>query len=161
MIDKPLTLLAALLLLAGIPAMAEQGHHDIQIGQSWALATPPAVQVGAGYATITNAGAQPDRLLGADTQVAGKVEIHLMRHENGLMTMRPLSDGVEIPAGGTLELQPGGVHLMFLDLIRPLKPGETFPVTLDFQHSGPVEAEFTVRPAVGHHGDEAQAAHSH
>lgn len=165
-----MTRLSLALLLTAVPAMADHeqvghdhGHGAIQIGRPWAPATPPAAQVGAGYAAITNEGDSSDRLLGAETPVAGRVELHLMSHENGLMTMRPQPDGAELPVGGTLELQPGGLHLMLLDLIRPLQAGETFPITLKFQQAGRIEAEFTVRPAAGHHGKDhgVQAAHSH
>ncbi len=146
------------------PGHGHTGEHAaIQVGQPWAPATPPVATVGAGYATITNPGDQADRLLGGESPAAGRVEIHLMRHDNGVMTMRPLPDGVEIPPGATLELQPGGVHLMFLNLTKPLQAGEIIPVTLEFQDAGLIEAQFTVRPLTGGHGhgDAAQADHNH
>lgn len=156
--------LLAVLLMAPLPALAETNNSDqgsvIEIGQPWAPATPPVARVGAGYATIINRAELPDRLLGAETPTAGRVEVHQMGHDNGQMTMRPLPGGAEIPAGGVLELQPGGVHLMFMELSQPLTQGATIPVTLEFQQAGRIEAQFTIRPAA-HHGHVTEASHSH
>lgn len=116
---------------------------QIQIEQSWARATPPGAQVAGGYMTIRNAGAA-DKLLGASSPAAAKVELHVHINDNGVMKMREVAGGYAIPAQGALELKPGGAHLMFMDLKQPFKEGEKVPVKLKFEKAGEVSAEFQV-----------------
>lgn len=154
---------AALLLCAaiGFPAIAQEVTQGaITIGQPWTVATPPAARVGGAYATIINRGSAADRLIGGHSPAAGRVEIHLMRHQDGQMSMQPQPNGVEIAAGSTLELQPGGYHLMLLDLVAPLRAGEVLPVTLEFEHAGSVDLSFLIRPAL-RQSDDVDLAHSH
>ena len=96
-----------------------------------------------GYLTIHNKGAAPDRLTGGSADFA-TVEIHEMKSENGVMQMRELKDGLDIPAHGSVGLTPGGYHLMFTHLTHPLTKGETVKATLNFEHAGPVDVEFKV-----------------
>lgn len=139
---------AAAVILASPSALAH-GYHlgELEIGHPWARATLPSAKVGGGYLTLTNEGAIADRLLGGSSPVAGRVEIHSMEMNNNVMTMRPHADGVEIPAGETVELAPGGFHLMLLDLKQPLKEGERVPLTLEFEHAGTIDVELAVGPA--------------
>ena len=97
------------------------------------------------YMLLTNSGDSPDRLLSAAADVAGAVEIHETRMEGDVMHMQQLTDGIEIPANGQVELKPGGLHVMLIDLTRDLNPGETFPVTLQFEQAGAVTVEAEVR----------------
>ncbi len=137
---------AALLLAAGHAASAHEFKAgDLAIGHPFARATPPGAKVAAGYATIANNGASSDRLVGASGEIAGRAEIHEMSvGANGVMTMRPVAGGIEIPAGGTAELKPGGFHIMFLDLTRGAKEGEKFKGTLVFEKAGTVDVQFAV-----------------
>jgi copper(I)-binding protein len=140
-------LLAAAMALAGLPAAA----HDFKLGpltidHPWARATPPGAQVGGGYVTIENHGAEADRLVAATLEAAGRTELHEMKVVDGVMTMRPLDDGVELPAGSRVELKPGSFHLMFMDLAGPLKEGESIAGTLTFEKAGEVDVTFTVAP---------------
>ena len=142
--------LAAAMLLFAAPAQA----HDyklgpLAIGHPWSRATPPGAAVGAGYLTIANEGAEPDRLVSATAAVAGRVQIHTMTEEGGVMNMRALPDGLEIPAGATVELAPGGNHLMLMDLAGPLKEGERIPAALRFEKAGTLDVEFAVGPMGG------------
>ena len=82
-----------------------------------------------GYLSLHNHGDSADRLTGVSAGFA-KSEIHEMTHDNG-HEMRPVKDGVEIPAGGMVTLKPGGLHLMFMGLSEPLKPGRMLEVTLE------------------------------
>jgi copper(I)-binding protein len=127
----------ALLFLA-MPAWAQ-----VQIDKPWTRATPPGATVGGGYMTIRNAGAA-DKLVGAATPVAGKVELHTHVNDNGVMRMREVKGGYDVPAKGSFELKPGGAHLMFMNLKTPLKEGDKVPVTLKFEKAGEVKAEFQV-----------------
>jgi len=109
----------------------------------------------AGYLAITNGEAREDRLVAAACDCAGAVSIHTMRHENGRMIMAPL-EYLAVPAKGSVELEPGGDHLMLTGLKRPLKAGETVRITLTFASAAPIEAEFPVvsdpkAPAHGGH----------
>jgi copper(I)-binding protein len=129
-----------LLLLAFVasPALAQ-----VSIDQPWMRATPPGAKVAGGYMMVTNKGSTPDRLVGAASPVADRVELHVHMHEGGVMKMKQVP-GFDIPAGGKFVLKPGGAHLMFVDIKRPIKEGEKIPVTLKFEKAGEVKAEYSV-----------------
>ena len=107
---------------------------DIAIENGWARATP-AGQDGAAYLTIVNRGGA-DRLVGVTVPRAGHAMLHGSSMDNGVMRMRSLADGLDIPAGGTVELAPHGTHIMLGGLTGPLRPGEQFPATLRFAKAG-------------------------
>jgi periplasmic copper chaperone A len=137
------------------PAKAEEiKAGDLLIMQAWSRATPGGAKIGGGYLTIENAGSTPDRLIGGSAAVAGKVELHEMAVNNGVMTMRPLDKGLTIAPGQTVKLAPGGYHLMMFDLKSPLKAGEKVPVTLDFEKAGKVTVTLDVE-GVGAQGPAA------
>nr|WP_245412679.1 copper chaperone PCu(A)C [Falsochrobactrum ovis] len=126
---------------------------DIEVVHPWSRATPAGAKVAAGYLAIKNAGSQADRLVSATGEIAGRVEIHEMAvDDKGVMTMRPLANGLEIPAGGEAELKPGGFHIMFLDLKQDVKEGETFKGSLTFEKAGTVDVEFAVEAMGGKSG---------
>jgi copper(I)-binding protein len=116
------------------------------IADPWAVATVEGVKVSAGYMTVSNPGDINDRLVSASSPAAGKTELHIMETADGVMKMRMAGDGIATPAGGTVNLAPGGAHLMFLDLPAALKDGTTIPVTLTFEKAGSIEVQFAVRP---------------
>ncbi|MCO5245407.1 MAG: copper chaperone PCu(A)C [Anaerolineae bacterium] len=97
------------------------------------------------YMLLTNSGDSPDRLISAAADVAGAVEIHESIMDGDMMRMQQVPGGIEIPANGQVELKPGGLHVMLIDLTRDLNPGETFPVTLQFEQAGAVTVEAEVR----------------
>ena len=119
------------------------------ITQAWTRATPGGAKIGGGYLTIENKGAAPDRLIGGSADFAGKVEVHEMAMNNGVMTMRPLERGLAIEPGKTVKLAPGGYHLMMFDLKSPLKQGDKAPVTLQFEKAGKVSLSLEVE-GIGH-----------
>jgi hypothetical protein len=131
----------ALMLCAG-PAWAQ-----VDITDPWIRATAPGQKTAAGYMTIRNQSAQPERLVGVSSQVAGKVQTHVSIKDGDIMRMREVK-GYDIPARGTFELKPNGSHLMMVDLKRPLKEGEKVPVLLKFEKTGEVKVDFEVRPLV-------------
>src|SRR6266550_2163602 len=106
----------ALALAAGAAEAAEYRIGDLQIREPWTRATPKGADVAAGYMTIVNRGAQPDRLIGGSAMGAGRFEIHRMTSNQGVMQMRPVTEGLEIKSGETIELKPGSWHAMLLDL---------------------------------------------
>jgi copper(I)-binding protein len=124
----------------------------VKIEDPWTRATAPGAKVGAGYMKITSTA--PDRLVGASTPAAGRVELHVTSKEGDVMRMREVK-AYDIPAKGGFELKPGGAHLMLVDLKAPLKQGTKVPVTLRFEKAGEVKVELQVR-ALG-----AVRQHSH
>jgi len=140
--------LAFALALSGAPAIAQEFKAgDITIDNPWSRATPKGAEVGAGYLTIHNNGATPDRFTGGTADFAN-VEIHEMSMVGGVMKMRELKDGLAIPAHGAVTLAPNGYHLMFTGLKQPLTKGSVAKATLTFEHAGAIPVEFAVR-AVG------------
>ncbi|HRO51280.1 MAG TPA: DUF1775 domain-containing protein [Hyphomicrobium sp.] len=133
----------------------------LAIEGAWARATPHGAKVGAGYLTILNTGSTADTLIAISAPVAGKSEVHDMTMTDGVMRMRALPEGIEIPAGGTVTLAPGGKHLMFMDLKEPLVAGASLPVTLTFKNGGTVEATFPIRPIGGDKKDGGAAKDDH
>jgi copper(I)-binding protein len=136
---------AAFLALAAAPAPADDiKAGDLTIQQPWARATPKGAAVGAAYLTIKNDGASPDKLTGGKADF-GTLQVHEMSMNGGVMKMRELTDGLTIPAHGSVTLAPGGVHLMFVDLKAPRVKGEPVKATLTFEHAGAVDVTFDVR----------------
>jgi copper(I)-binding protein len=127
---------------------------DLIVTSPWTRATPGGAKIAGGYLKITNNGTAPDRFVGAKSAEADHVEIHEMSMDDGVMKMRPLPDGLEIKPGATVELKSGGYHLMFMDIKQPLKAGDTFKATLQFEKAGPLEVSFNVN-ALGATGGNA------
>ena len=128
-----------------VPAWAGDAKAgDIVITQAWSRATPNGAKIAGGYLTIENKGAVPDRLVGGSGEIAGKVEVHEMAVNNGVMTMRPLDKGLAIEPGKTVKLAPGGLHLMLMDLKGPFKQGDKVPLTLEFEKAGKVTLSLDV-----------------
>ena len=137
--------LALALAGAAAPAFAQEFKAgDITIDKAWARATPKSADVGAGYLVVHNNGASPDTLTGGSADFAA-VEIHEMKTEGGVMKMAEMKNGLNIPAHGTIRLAPGGYHVMFTHLTKPLTKGEKVQATLTFAHAGPVTVEFPVQ----------------
>jgi periplasmic copper chaperone A len=154
-------LIAALVAVSALSAdtvsAQEYKAGSIEVDQPWSTATPRGASVGAGYMTIKNTGTEPDRLTGVSTPIAGKVEVHQMSMENGVMTMRPLPSGLEVKPGQTVELKPSSMHLMLMNLKGPIERGKPFKATLMFAKAGQVDVEFAVEPV----GASSPAASAH
>ena len=118
---------AVLAAWAALPAQAEDiTVGSLKISAPWARATPKGASVGGGYMKITNTGTAPDRLIGGSTDVAGRFEIHEMKMDNGVMKMRPVTGGLEIKPGQTVELNPSGYHVMLVGLKQQLETRRAF-----------------------------------
>lgn len=100
---------------------------------------------GAAYLVIANASDEADVLIGVTTEVAGVVEIHEIVDVSGVMQMRPLADGLEIPAGGEVTLEPGGYHVMLIGLTESLAPDTTYELVLEFEQAGEVIVPIVVQ----------------
>ena len=145
--------LAVAVFTLGIALFSAQAAfaHDYKLGaleidHPWTRATPGGAKVGGGYLVVKNTGDTPDRLISATSPAAGKVEIHEMAIKDGVMIMRPLKDGLEIPAHGEVALKPGGYHIMLMDLKGPIVMDQPVSATLVFEKAGKVDVVFKVAP---------------
>jgi copper(I)-binding protein len=132
-------LVAFMACCAGFGALAA----DISVTQAWARATVPGQKAGGVFLRLDNKG-NADRLLSARADVCEAVELHSMTMDGDVMRMRELL-AIELPAGGSVELKPGGLHLMLLGLKSPLKEGSRFGLTLKFERSGELKVDVPVR----------------
>lgn len=150
---KRICIVAAL--LAGAPAAQAQQAKvgEIAVEAAFARATPGGAKDGAAFMTLHNVGKQRDRLVSAKAAIAASVEMHNHVMEGGVARMREVS-GIEVPAGGKVELKPGGYHLMLFGLKAPLKEGTSVPLDLRFERSGTVRVNLPVMAlgATGHKG---------
>jgi copper(I)-binding protein len=140
------TLATAMLLAAGTASAHEYKAGDLVIDHPWVRATPPGAATAGGYAKITNHGTEPDRLTGGSAKGIERVEVHQMTVENNVMKMRALDDGLEIGPGETVELKPGGNHLMMMGPKDQITEGSKIEGTLVFEKAGTVDVSFTVEP---------------
>ncbi|MDX6748944.1 copper chaperone PCu(A)C [Geminicoccaceae bacterium 1502E] len=122
---------------------------DLRIDHPWSRATSASQANGVAYAVIENRGEAADRLVSASAEVASKVEIHNnILDDKGVVRMRQVEGGIEIPAGGKLELKPGSYHVMMMGLQAPLAEGQRFPLVLTFEKAGETTVEVQVDAAV-------------
>jgi copper(I)-binding protein len=123
-----------------VVAVAQQFKvNSVVIEQPWKRTTPAGAKVAGGYMTITNAGSEPDRLIGGVLPQAGGFAVHEMKMDGNVMYMHEVEGGFEIMPGQKIELNPSGYHLMFVDLRRPLKQGDTVKGQLRFEKAGSVD----------------------
>ena len=122
---------------------------SLQIEGAYTRATVPGQQVAGGFMKIENKGAA-DQLISVSSPASGEVQLHEMAMEGNVMRMRQVKE-VVVPAGGAVELKPGGLHLMFINIKAPLTAGETVPVKLKFAKAGEVEVKMPVN-AMGNTG---------
>lgn len=129
--------------MTAVAAMPVSAHDDEEAAAS-PEASPMAMATGAAYMTISNSGDVADRLVSASTEMAESIELHTTFDDGGVMKMQPLEDGIEIPAGEQVELQPGGLHVMLIGLAGDLVPGSSYTLTLEFAEAGTVDVEVPV-----------------
>ncbi|MEF7615459.1 copper chaperone PCu(A)C [Aquincola sp. MAHUQ-54] len=147
-----LTLLVCAASGAWMPPAQAQPSPAVKVEAPWARPTVQGQQAGGGFLRIESKAA--DRLVGGSTPVAGRVELHTMAMEGDVMRMRQL-DAIDVPANKPVELKPGSLHLMLMELRAPLKAGDRFPLTLRFEKAGEVTVEVAVQ------NGPAAAAHKH
>jgi copper(I)-binding protein len=151
------TLLTRILAAAMLSALSSAAAHagDIVVVDPFARASAGPVKVGAAFMTLKNSGAAADALVAAESPVAARAELHAHTSDGDVMRMRQVSL-IDVPAGESVDLQPGGLHIMLIDLKEPLKQGETFPLTLTFAKAGtmtvqvPVKSPGEMAPMPGH-----------
>jgi copper(I)-binding protein len=143
-IGLALALTLAAFLFVALAVWAEQGT-GIDVSETWARPTIGKGRITAAYMKIHNLGTDADTLRGASSPKAARVEIHETEMtDQGVMKMRPLGDGLTLPAGETATLKPGGTHIMVMGLDSALAKGATLPLTLEFEKAGQVELSVPV-----------------
>ena len=136
------------LFLGLLIATGAAAQDTIRIDHAASHSMVPGAKVGDGYLVITNSGSEADRLVAASSDRAGNVQLHQMTMANGIMTMRELKGGLPIPAGQTITLAPN-YHLMFQDVAKPFRQGETIRAVLRFEKAGDIPVDFAVGKIAG------------
>lgn len=136
--------------LAGTTQAQNAKVGSVQIENAYTRSTVPGQMAAGGFMKIENKGSGADQLLSASSPIAGEVQLHEMSMEGNVMKMRQVKE-VLVPAGGNVELKPGGMHLMFMNIKAPLTAGETVSVKLKFAKAGEVEVKMPVN-AMGAQG---------
>jgi copper(I)-binding protein len=150
MLKKHLPLIALLIVAlmvaaqCGASSAATSRGPQIKVMEPWARPSPIVSGNGAVYMQLMNEGGSDDILLSAETDVAEVVELHETKMEGDVMKMQPVSK-IEVPAGGSTTLKPGGLHIMLINLKQQLIPGEKITLTLNFEKSGPMTIEAEIR----------------
>lgn len=157
----PLTalLLSSTLLSAQIMAH-DHTLADLHIQHPWSRALPPVAPTGAAYMVIENRGNTADTLKGASTPIAGYTELHEHVHQDDLMKMQRV-DNVIIAPGEQVEFAPGGYHVMLFELKEPLVAGNSYPMTLTFEHAGEIAVEVQVSKDEARGADAQHSEHDH
>lgn len=151
--------LSVLLTAIGPLAFAhDYSAGDLKIGHPYTRTTPPGAVAAGAYLSIENKGKAADKLLRAASPAAGLVELHSMSMDGNVMRMRAVPS-IDVAAGATVKLAPGGLHVMLQDLKRPLKEGERIPMTLVFERAGEVKVELAVQKSDAAAGHDAHAGH--
>jgi len=122
---------------------------NLEIKHPWAKATVPGQPVAGGFLKVVNTGSEPDRLVKVTSDVSGNIQLHDMKVEDGVMKMGEVPGGIEVAPGATVELKPGGLHVMFMGIKAPFKEGETVKAVLTFEKAGDVAVEFKIDAAKG------------
>lgn len=156
---------AAIGLLAVTATPTSVQAHDYKVGtikidHPWTRVTPPGAKVAGGFMTLTNTGSETDRLVGGTFALSERIEIHEMKVDSGLMTMKELKDGLEIAPGATVTLRPGSYHAMFMGLSSSPKLDESVAGTLVFEKAGRIDVMYAVAPLGAKTSDAKTADHS-
>ena len=159
-------LLRSMMVLASLLSFSAMANHEVKVGDlklenPYARATVPSQKMSGGFVKIENKGGA-DKLLSASSPVSKTMELHTMSMEGNVMKMREVKS-IDVPAKGQVELKPGGLHLMFIDLNKQLKAGDVVPIKLKFEKAGEVEVKFHVMdnkpPAHGQPGHDHSKHH--
>ena len=154
-------ILMSILLFSGALPTQSVAHGNVTIVSPWSREMPPNVSNGAVYFRADNPGGEPDRLLGARTDIAERVELHTHHMEGGMMTMREVRS-VELPARSRIDFKPHGLHLMLVGLKQPLVNGGHFGLTVVLEKAGDLDLMVEIKPVdfvAGERDHASQDAH--
>ncbi len=140
--------------------LATTAHaQNLNVQNAWVRATVQGQKATGAFMQITAPAAST--LISVSTPVAGVAEVHEMKMDGDVMRMRPLTKGLELPAGKAVQLKPGGYHLMLMDLKLPLQKDTTIPITLTLRDSKGVQSTQDLRVPVLSAAPAGQAEHQH
>ena len=139
----PVAAVLAFALSAGFVQAEPVRQGDLEVDAAWARASIGTSRPGAAYFTVRNLGDEADRLTGLSSPVSAMPMLHQTTLSEGISRMAHV-EAAEIPAGGELTLESGGMHVMLMELTTPLKEGATFPLTLTFESGGEITVEVPV-----------------
>lgn len=131
--------------LMSVPFVASAQEDDIVVSGEWARPILIAGRPGGAYFHIKNNGAEADKLVSATSSISPRVEVHEHTMTDGVMKMSQVEGGLEIPAGGDVELKPGSYHIMMFDTDNKYGPGDKIDLKLEFEKAGTVEKTLGVR----------------
>jgi copper(I)-binding protein len=147
---------------AAAPAAAEpaaSAHVGLMAHEPWSRPLAPGATVAAGYMHLMNHTTQPETLVGARAEAVGRIELHDMAEVDGVMQMRPIEGGVPLVVDGMAAFQPGGKHLMFIDVTRSWTEGDVVPVTLVFESGTEAVIDVAVTASKGESSGDEHAHH--
>jgi copper(I)-binding protein len=135
----------ATFLAAAVCAADRHAVHAgrIVVSDAWTRPTAAGMPMGVAYFVVRNDGTRADAIVSASTPAAARVEFHQTTLTGGMARMRPLQN-IDVPAGASVAVAPGGIHLMLVDLASALSAGTRVPLTLVFRDAGRVEVELAV-----------------
>lgn len=136
------------------------GDGPIVVDSAWARETTPSAKAGGVFVSISNHGEAADRLIAGSSEAAGRVELHTHIMEGEVMKMRQVQ-AIDLPAGEVVALEPGGFHVMLIDLVEPLREDDTIPLTLTFEQAGDIDIEVQVMDIKHGTGGGHGKKHSH
>lgn len=138
-------LLVLLTVLLGIPFAANAQSGGVAVTDEWARPILVAGRPGGAFFNIKNNGTEADKLVGASSSISPRVEIHTHSMVDGVMKMRQVEGGLDIPAGETVELKPGSYHIMMFETNNKYAPGDKIDLKLEFEKAGTIEKTLEVR----------------
>lgn len=158
---RKLTLITTLGLVTATTAQAhDYNAGDLEIRHPMAFETAETAKVGSGYMEIVNSGDSADRLIEVQADIP-RIEIHAIEDNDGVVKMVEMENGVDIPAGETVSLEPGGLHIMFMGLDGALVAGTEVPATLVFEKAGSVDVVFKIEERDGSVKSHGHGDHNH
>jgi copper(I)-binding protein len=158
---SPVTTMSALLGLV-LATSAASAAPSVQLNAAWIQSPMPGATETAGYVRIVNAADSDDRLLSVSSRWAGRVDMHEMVTEEGMMGMRPLIYGVKVPAGGTIDFSPSALHLMLVNPRKPFVAGRSkVPLQFHFQKAGTIAIDVPVQNIAPAATEAPQQEHHH
>lgn len=140
---------------------APVAHVGLMAHEPWSRPLAPGATVAAGYMHLMNHTAQAETLVGAKAEGVGRIELHDMAEVDGVMQMRPIEGGVPLAVDGMAAFQPGGKHLMFIDVTRSWAEGDVVPVTLSFESGAEAVVDFAVTASKGEGDGGHEGHHAH
>lgn len=143
---KSHVMIASAVLGVVLAASTASAAPSIELSSAWIQSPMPGAKETAGYVRIANGAATDDRLLSVSSRWAGRVDMHEMVTEEGMMGMRPLIYGVKVPAGGSIDFSPSSLHLMLVNPRKPFVGGRSkVPLQFHFQKAGTIAIEVPVQ----------------